>query len=122
MKYNFKKIITKISIIILFILICTSFVYFSKAFTPDRWKPLTLAEDEDVIKKGNIIIGGIQAIGSLVSVGTLVVMGIRYMMGSIEEKAEQKKTLIYYVIGAILVFAISNISAMIYNWASTLNT
>lgn len=43
------------------------------------------------------------------------------MMGSAGEKAEYKETMTYYIIGAILVFAISNISAMIYNWAKTLN-
>ena len=42
------------------------------------------------------------------------------MIGSVEEKAEYKKTMIYYIIGAIMVFAISNISAMIYNFAKTL--
>ena len=56
-----------------------------------------------------------------VSVLALVLIGIKYMTGSIEEKAEYKETMMYYIVGAILVFAISNISAMIYNFAQTLN-
>ena len=67
---------------------------------------------------GGKIIGGIQAIGTIVSVGILVVLGIKYMMGSAEEKAEYKKTMIPYLVGAILVFAASTIASFVYNFVS----
>ena len=41
------------------------------------------------------------------------------MMGSAEEKAEYKKTMIPYLVGAILIFAASNLASMIYGFAST---
>lgn len=85
------------------------------------YKPSDLSEDTDTINFANKIIGIFQAVGSIVSVLALVLIGIKYMTGSIEEKAEYKETMIYYIVGAILVFAISNISAMIYNFAQTLN-
>lgn len=88
---------------------------------PNDYIPSDLTEDASTINIGNKIIGAFQAIGSIVSVLALVLIGIKYMMGSAEEKAEYKETMMYYIIGAILVFAISNISAMIYNWAKTLN-
>ena len=44
----------------------------------------------------------------------LVVLGIKYMMGSAEEKAEYKKTMIPYVVGAILIFLAPMIANMIY--------
>ena len=69
---------------------------------------------------GQDIIGIIQVIGSMASVGILIVLGIKYMMGSTEEKAEYKKTLIPYVIGAILIFAASNVASMVYNAAKGL--
>ena len=53
--------------------------------------------------------------GSVVAVLILVVLGIKYMMGSTEEKAEYKKTLIPYIVGAALIFAASNIASMVYN-------
>lgn len=68
---------------------------------------------------GKRIIGMVQAIGSIVSVLVLVILGIKYMMGSAEEKAEYKKTMIPYLIGAILIFAASNLASMIYGFAST---
>lgn len=75
-------------------------------------------EYTDVINKGKIIVGAFQAIGNIISVTALIVIGIKYMMSSIEEKADMKQSCIIYVIGAILVFGISNISQVIYDWAS----
>ena len=40
------------------------------------------------------------------------------MMGSAEEKAEYKKTLMPYVIGAALVFAASTIAGVLYSFLS----
>ncbi len=90
------------------------------AIRVDDYKPDELGADIEAVRMGNVIIGGFQAIGSIVSVLALVIIGIKYMMGSVEEKAEYKTKMIYYIIGAILVFAISNISAMLYNFASTI--
>lgn len=57
----------------------------------------------------------IQVVGSIVSVVTLIAIGIKYMFGSIEEKAEYKKTMIPYVIGAVMVFGISNIVVFLFD-------
>ena len=70
---------------------------------------------------GNDIVRVITTIGTVVSVVILVVLGIKYMMGSAEEKAEYKKTLMPYVIGAGLVFAASMIATVVYNIASGIN-
>ncbi len=40
------------------------------------------------------------------------------MMGSAEERAEYKKTLFPYFIGAILIFAATSLAQMVYTWAS----
>ena len=74
----------------------------------------------NVVKTGGKVVGLIQVIGTIASIGTLVVLGIKYMMGSAEERAEYKKTLFPYIIGAVLIFAASNLSQVIYTWASKL--
>lgn len=61
------------------------------------------------------IIGWLTGIGMAVSVIVLLVLGIKYMIGSAEEKAEYKKTMIPYLVGAILIFGASAIANMIYN-------
>ena len=86
----------------------------SKTINPDDYKPKDSGDETEFTSKANIIIGMVQAIGSIVSVLALVILGIKFALGSAEEKADYKQWMIYYVIGAILVFAISNISAAIY--------
>ena len=44
------------------------------------------------------ILGVVQTVGSLIAIISLIVLGIKYMMGSVEEKAEYKKTLMPYFI------------------------
>ena len=66
---------------------------------------------------GGKIVGIIQVIGIVIAVVVIMVVGIKYMMGSVEEKAEYKKTMIPYVVGCIMVFGISNIVKIIYNIA-----
>ena len=72
-----------------------------------------------VIKNiGNQIIGIVTMIGIVVSVLVLVILGIKYMIGSAQEKAEYKKTMIPYLVGAIMVFAIPQLVQIIYNIVS----
>ena len=44
------------------------------------------------------------------AVVVLLVLGIKYMMGSASEKAEYKKTMIPYLVGALLIFGASAIA------------
>ena len=69
---------------------------------------------------GNQIITIVSTIGSIASVIVLIVLGIKYMMGSAEEKAEYKKTLLPYIIGAVLIFAASTIAGVVFNFASSI--
>ena len=69
---------------------------------------------------GNQIVTILTTIGVIASVIVLIVLGIKYMMGSAEEKAEYKKTMMPYVIGAGLVFAASAIAGMLYSFLTNL--
>ena len=64
---------------------------------------------------GNSVITIISTIGSIISVIVLIIIGIKYMIGSVQEKAEYKKTLMPYFIGAVLVFAASTIAGIVYS-------
>ena len=65
---------------------------------------------------GNSIVRVLSTVGIVVSVVVLIVLGIKYMLGSAEEKAEYKKTLLPYVIGAALIFAASSIVSIVYTF------
>lgn len=113
-----KKLVKILPIILLVVVIMSSFSTVLAAKDPSSLKGTTTNTFDSI---GNRIIGMIQAIGSIVAVAILIVLGIKYMMGSAEEKAEYKKTLLPYVIGAILIFAASNLAGIVYNFASTLS-
>ena len=66
----------------------------------------------DVTKIANIvnpIIGTIKVAGIVIAVIILTIIGIKFMTGSIEEKAEYKKTMIPYLI-AVIIDIVTNIN------------
>ncbi len=67
---------------------------------------------------GGKIVGIIQVIGIVIAVVVIMVVGIKYMMGSVEEKAEYKKTMMPYIIGAVLIFAGSTLANVVYQFAT----
>lgn len=72
-----------------------------------------------VTKIGNSILSIIRVIGTVIAVGVLMVLGIKYMMGSAEEKAEYKKTMLPYLIGAVILFGAVNIATYVVSIANT---
>lgn len=84
---------------------------------PDSWKT-ALSANRNTPKfknKINIIVTIVRNIGILASVITLAIIGIKYMIGSVDEKAQYKQTLMPWIIGAILVFAITLLPTIIFN-------
>ena len=78
------------------------------------WKPDDITGDEQFNEKLGIITGIVRYIGIFISVGTLSVIGIKFMLGSVEEKAQYKQTLMPWLIGAIILFAMSTLPSLIY--------
>lgn len=76
----------------------------------------------DITKVGNKIMGILQVVGVLIAVIILMVLGIKYMMGSAEEKAEYKKTMIPYIVGAVLIFAGTSLVRVIYSLSTSVST
>lgn len=71
---------------------------------------------------GKNIVTIVQTVGVVVAVVILLVLGIKYMMGSAEEKADYKKSMIPYIVGAVLIFASTTIVNIVYNFAMGLNS
>lgn len=98
--------------VILFVMYCAFSNYIvcadstSDDFNPYEYDPTSTTSEGDtkLLAIGNDIIGQIQLIGSVVSVIAIIIIGIRYMLGSVEEKAQYKETMTPYLIGAVLVF------------------
>lgn len=77
------------------------------------------AESPTLQNKANNILGLIQVVGVVVSVVMLMAIGIKYMLGSVEEKAEYKSSLMPYIIGAFILFTGSVIPNIIYQFSQS---
>ena len=113
-----------IAIILLIVLMMTAFMLSPikiEAFTdptedPSVWRPKEDTGDATQYKSMvKNIVGYINVIGVIISVIILIVLGIKYMLGSVEEKAEYKKTMMGYVIGALMIFSTTTIANILYN-------
>ncbi len=80
------------------------------------------ADTSKVVNLGATIVTIMQTVGIVVAVVVLLILGIKYMMGSAEEKAEYKKTMIPYLVGAVLIFAATTIVNVVYQMANGLNS
>ena len=114
------KILTTIATILLIVSIGTSIVYGAGVPKPNDIEPTITSGADSVKTFGGKLMGVLQTAAVVVSVIILIVLGIKYMMGSAEEKAEYKKTMIPYLVGAILIFAAGTIANIIYEFASGL--
>jgi type IV secretory pathway VirB2 component (pilin) len=68
---------------------------------------------------GENIMGVLTTVGVVIAVVILIILGIKYMMGSASEKAEYKKTMIPYIIGAACIFLAPTIANMLYSFLKT---
>ena len=74
----------------------------------------------EVQKLGGKIVGVIQAVGTVVAIVMLLVVGITYLTKSPEGKAEYKKSMGNYIIGALLIFGAATLVNAIYHIAQGL--
>lgn len=119
-----KKTLKVLSILFVVISIITLSTSVFAAVKPDKYNG-TVSEGKKVDTSsidnlGNNIINIVSTVATIASVLVLIVLGIKYMMGSAEEKAEYKKTLLPYIIGAIMVFAAASLATVIFNFANTI--
>jgi len=128
MEKKLKKSIILISLII-FCFVLNSTVFAAGGYT---WTGFS-AEETNIggaggdmagagAKAKNILGTGIQVLrvaGTGISIIMLSYMGIKYMTAAPSEKAEFKKSATAYVVGAIILFAASNIIAIIAKFATS---
>ena len=113
------KIIAAIITIFLVSLILSSTlfgVYASLVDNPDKYGTDNgTPGDQKLANIGNIIVGVVRAVGTALAVLILTIIGIKYILGSVEERAQYKQTMMPYIIGAILLFGGSQVTGIIYD-------
>ena len=118
---KFTKILT---VILLVAMVLTTFTTVAKASYSDQVDGLFDVEAEgtdNIMNVGGNIVSIVTTIGIIVAVVVLLVLGIKYMMGSASEKAEYKKTMIPYLVGALLIFGASAITRVVVSLGTSFN-
>ena len=76
--------------------------------------------DDTILKVGNTILTIVTNVGMILAVILVAILGVKYMMGSTEEKAEYKKSMIPYLVGAVLVFGASAIGRAVIGFGTSI--
>ena len=71
-------------------------------------------DTDNLMNKAGQIMGMIRNISAIAAVIIIMVLGVKYMLGSVEEKADYKKSFMPLIIGIVLVVAATSIATFIF--------
>ena len=113
------KIINILLILLILMFNCFNMVkvYATQSTVPDvnYYKPTEESVPTEVTNVASTIVSILQVVGTVIAVITLMFLGIKYMAGSAQYRAEYKKSMIPYLIGCVMLFAIVTIISAVYN-------
>ena len=111
-------------LLIVFMILSIATNVFAAGFNPSNitGDVQNSAGANEIKNVGNSIVNILQTVGIVLSVVILIVLGIKYMMGSAEEKADYKKSMLPYLVGAIIIFAASAFANVVYNFATSISS
>lgn len=112
MKNKTLKIIAVLLIAIALITLSTTIVRATTGFEPIEPKPAGTA-GEKVTNTAGQILTIVRIVGMAVAVIMLTILGIKYIAASPNEKADYKKGMTVYVVGAVLLFGASALLSVI---------
>lgn len=123
MKLNSKKVLKIVAVMLLIMLAFTIvqpvFAATGSMVTPKNLEDkISYGDSADLQTKAGKIMGLIRNVAVIVGVIMLMVIGVKFMLGSAEEKAEYKKSLMPLVIGIVVVMAATQIATMVVNFMS----
>lgn len=109
-----KKRVRIFSIIMLIIITLSSFmatISYADLINPNDYNPNNSNDEvpEKFTNMVGIIATTIQTIGVVLSIIVIGLLGIKYMTGSVEEKADYKKSMIPFLVGTVLIVAVGTI-------------
>ena len=81
----------------------------------------TWGDNGKITSVGSIILGVATTVGMVVAVIMLVFLAIKYMSSSPNDKAEIKKHMVVWIVGAVLLFAASGVVKLIQGFGETVS-
>lgn len=116
-----KKVLSVLMVVLMLACICSNIV---NAVGIDKImeQSKTAVSDDGATqmnKIGGTIIGYVTSAAMVIAVVMIAILGIKYMMGSVEEKAEYKKSFVPLLVGAVLVFGAGAIAKIVISLSAT---
>lgn len=108
------KIFTVLLIAMLMITFTTN--VFAAEIDPSALTP-TYGDATQIQTTAGKIMGMIRNVAIVAAVIIIMVLGVKFMLGSVEEKAEYKKSFMPLIVGIVLVVAATSIATFIFNMA-----
>jgi len=103
-----KKTITIIALVFIFLVFLACSVFAGDAINPDDYEPSNDLKDSEIfLQRAAIVTGFIKYVGMVVSILGLTIIGMKYLFGSVEEKADYKKSMVPYVFGLAMLAGVS---------------
>ena len=78
----------------------------------------SIGKDKGIMAVINDVIGLLQLAGTGIAVVTVTILGTKYMLSSVDQKAEIKNKAMPVVIGCIILFAEVNLVAIVANFTN----
>lgn len=115
-----KKTIKIISILFLLIMITFSITTNVQAdidINPEEYNPgmPTVSEAKRATEMAGQVLGIVRNCGVIASVVALSIIGLKYMLGSLDEKANYKENMVPYIAGIAILLMCTTIPSIIYN-------
>ncbi len=107
-----RKIKRIISIILLITILCLCNK--TLAMTVGDLSPTYTSESEEISNFGKELFGIIRNIAVISSVVILAYIGLKFMFGSVDQKAEYKKSLMPLAIGVFVVLSATTITSLVW--------
>ena len=114
------KKIVKILTVLLIVLMLVNCVtpVFAANLSPDDITPNGQGDTSALTSKAGQIMAMIRNIAVIASVIVLMVIGVKFILGSVEEKAEYKKSFMPLIVGIVIVVGATSIASFLFNMAS----
>ena len=112
------KIVTALLLIVMVVAFTSNvFAATGTPIDPGKIEASYGTDDGGLKDKAGQIMGMIRNVAAIAAVIIIMVLGVKYMLGSVEEKADYKKSFMPLIIGIVLVVAATSIASFIFNMA-----
>lgn len=111
------KIISILFLLILLVFATTTYVQADIDINTNDYNPgmLTTQDASRALTMAGKILGIVRNCGVIASVIVASIIGLKYMLGSLDEKANYKENAVPYIVGCALLLLCTTIPSIIYN-------